>query len=89
MRHELEREPSVAERADLELIYSRAIDDQLDAGYGSCALGDPRIAEMVLATVLEKRGVEMALEAVAVMPNHLHLVLSPLEGLLCLKSCNR
>lgn len=65
--------------AELELVHALRVDEQLDRGYGSCILGDPRVAAMVLAAVRYFDTERYELIAACVMPNHLHLVLRPLE----------
>ncbi len=53
-------------------------DDYLDAGYGSCILREPVIAEIVQQSFLHFDGVRYRLFAWVVMPNHVHVLFQPL-----------
>jgi REP element-mobilizing transposase RayT len=54
-------------------------DQHLDSGSGQCWLGDPRIAEMVEASLLYFDGERYRLVAWCVMPNHVHTVIAPIN----------
>ena len=47
---------------------------------GSCVLGKPQAAEIIEAALGYFQGARYALHAWVVMPNHVHLVVSPAEG---------
>ncbi len=47
---------------------------------GSCLLGEPVIAAMVEATLVHFQGERYALSAWCVMPNHVHVVVTPFDG---------
>ena len=49
----------------------------LDQGYGSCALRDVRVAQMVQDALLHFDSERYWLSAWVVMPNHVHLLLTP------------
>jgi putative DNA methylase len=55
------------------------MDDRLDAGSGRCLFSDPRNASMMAAALLNFDGVHYNLGAYAVMPNHVHALVQPLE----------
>jgi REP element-mobilizing transposase RayT len=55
-------------------------EEYLDAGYGSCILRIPAIAEMVQNSFLKFQGERYRLFAWVVMPNHVHVLFRPLEG---------
>jgi REP element-mobilizing transposase RayT len=57
-----------------------AIDDLLDEGIGSRTLGDPDSAAMVEADVLHFHRIRYRLHSWVVMPNHVHVLLTPSEG---------
>ena len=76
----------VLERWNLELTHDRIknaavvrerIERYLDQGYGACALGNKRVAEMVQESLLHFDGERYWLSAWVVMPNHVHLLLTP------------
>ena len=56
----------------------RAWDEYLAAGYGSCVLREPVIAEMVQKAFLHFDGERYRLFAWVVMPNHVHVLFQPL-----------
>src|SRR6267142_1989844 len=55
----------------------RRIEHYLDQGYGSCALRDARIATLVQESLLHFDAERYRLLAWVVMPNHVHLLLTP------------
>lgn len=52
----------------------------LDRGLGRCYLRDPRIARVVADALWHFAGVRYRLRVWCVMPNHVHVVFSPLRG---------
>ena len=52
----------------------------LDACLGSCCLRLPECAEVVEAVLLHMEGTQYRLLAWVVMPNHVHVVFQPLDG---------
>ncbi len=58
-------------------VLRRRIEHYLDQGYGSCALRDARIAAVVQQSLLHFDGERYRLSAWVVMPNHVHLLLTP------------
>jgi hypothetical protein len=76
----------VLERWNQELTHDRIknaavvrqrIERYLDQGYGACALGNKRVAQMVQQSLLHFDGERYWLSAWVVMPNHVHLLLTP------------
>ena len=61
-------------------VLRKRIDAYLDQGYGACSLGEPRVASMVQASLLHFDGERYRLSAWVIMPNHLHLLLTPRDG---------
>jgi REP element-mobilizing transposase RayT len=55
----------------------RRIEHYLDQGYGSCALKDASIATVVQESLLHFDGERYRLLAWVVMPNHVHVLLTP------------
>ena len=72
-KRELAGEPNVNGDSALR----RRIDAYLDQGYGGCALRDGRVATMVQDSLLHFDGERYKLSAWVIMPNHVHLVLTP------------
>ena len=59
--------------------FSVRMDRWLDDGHGECLLRNLEAAEIVAETLRQDEGVEYALHACVVMPNHAHAVFSLLE----------
>jgi REP element-mobilizing transposase RayT len=55
------------------------IDRRLDGGMGSCWLKEPAVARMVEAAIIHFDGQRYRLLAWCVMPNHVHVVIEPLD----------
>lgn len=58
----------------------KRIDSALDAGYGECWLREPRIGKLVEDALLHFDGQRYQLHAWSVMPNHVHVLATPLHG---------
>jgi len=56
------------------------IQDWLDAGYGSCALSQKPIQELVAGALGYFNGERYRLGDVVLMPNHVHVLVMPAEG---------
>jgi REP element-mobilizing transposase RayT len=74
------RELSPDEEKRLVKLYSERIESYLDAGHGGCWLRDPNIGGIVAGALSHFDGERYHLHAWMVMPNHVHAVLTPLEG---------
>jgi REP element-mobilizing transposase RayT len=61
-------------------IRRQRIEAYLDQGYGSCYLKDPKIAEQMQTSLFHFDGERYRLHAWVVMPNHVHFMLTPMEG---------
>jgi len=68
--------PSKTESA----LWFRTYDSQLDVGYGACLLRMPWAAKVVQDCLLFETDVKYDLDAWVVMPNHVHLLVRPYEG---------
>ena len=60
--------------------FSGRIEQWLDAGYGSCILAEPEISQIVAGALTHFEGERYRLDAWVVMPNHVHVIVTPLEG---------
>jgi REP element-mobilizing transposase RayT len=63
--------------SNMDAVLRRRIERYLDQGYGSCALRDARVAAMVQKSLLHFDGERYRLSAWVVMPNHVHMLLTP------------
>ncbi|MFN8635366.1 MAG: transposase [Chloroflexota bacterium] len=64
-------------RPSLATLERQRIEDYLNRGIGPIWLGDPRIGSLVEAAFLFFDGSRYRLHAWVVMPNHVHIVLTP------------
>ncbi len=63
-----------------EIEYHRKIDRYLDKSHGECWLRNRRIAELVKSTLYYHHSKKYKLIAYVIMPNHVHILIKPLEG---------
>jgi hypothetical protein len=61
--------------------FRAATDRWLDAGHGSCVLARPPMQKLVLDAILAQDGKTYRLDAVVVMPNHVHVLLGEWKDL--------
>lgn len=73
-RDELAKVPA----GKLGLERRKRIEHALDRGYGNAHLADPRIALIVEGTFLRFHEVKYGLHAWTIMPNHVHVIATPL-----------
>ena len=55
-------------------LFSDRLHDWLDAGRGSCLLRDPHLSQIVLDALLHFDGSRFRLDALAIMPTHVHVL---------------
>jgi REP element-mobilizing transposase RayT len=67
-------------RRDLVAWYTSEVDSALDQHVGASWLRDRRVAELVERAIRFFQGDRYALHAWCVMPNHVHVVVQPLES---------
>lgn len=60
--------------------FNRKLNSYLDEGHGSCALRDPHCQRIILDGWKHFDGARYELGDLVVMPNHVHLLLTPLPG---------
>jgi REP element-mobilizing transposase RayT len=76
--------PKVLEKWRIEMpddiAFRKTIEGYLDSGYGECWLRDDRVASVIEETLLFHHRKKYTLEAWVLMPNHGHVVLTPLSG---------
>ncbi|MCA9731518.1 transposase [candidate division KSB1 bacterium] len=61
-------------------LYAKRIQSWLDAGIGACWLQQPEIGKMVAEALQHFRGQRYDLTAWVVMPNHVHVLVTPYDG---------
>lgn len=66
--------------AEEELERRKRIEAALDAGYGQCHLKQAEIATLVEQALLHFDGTRYRLHAWVIMPNHVHVLITPLHG---------
>jgi len=79
----LQEHPEPHSQADREEYHSRFTDQLqkwLDAGYGKCLLRQPQISKLVEEALGFFDGERYLLGTYVVMPNHVHVLVRPLEG---------
>ena len=60
-------------------LFGGKLEQWLDAGFGSCVLRDVECREIVERTLLHFDGLRYRVHAFVVMPNHVHVLFSPIE----------
>jgi len=60
--------------------WRRRVEEWLDTGAGDAWLRDPRISQLVEDALLHFDGMPYRLHAWVVMPNHVHVLFTPMEG---------
>jgi REP element-mobilizing transposase RayT len=68
-----------AREAEYHRIFSTEIDRLMDKGHGSCALRRPAVRAIVSDSLAKFDGSRYAIHASVIMPNHVHLLMSPAE----------
>ncbi|HWQ32733.1 MAG TPA: transposase [Blastocatellia bacterium] len=75
-----EKELEHLSREDFNEEQRKRVDAYLDQGYGSCYLRQDEIARIVQENLLHFDGQRYRLQAWVVMPNHVHVLFTPLPG---------
>jgi REP element-mobilizing transposase RayT len=70
---------SASEEKRLEILFSEKIESKLDAGVGRCHMANPRVADVVAATLQHFDAARYHLYAWCVMPNHVHALFRLLD----------
>ena len=61
--------------------FSSRIDQALDSGHGACLLAEPEHAAAVADTLARQDSVNYILHSWIIMPNHVHILMSPVAGI--------
>jgi len=76
----LERKIEALPEEQQDIERRRRIEAWIDAGHGSCVLGEPILAAMVQDSLLFFDAQRYRLLAWVVMPNHVHVLFQPMSG---------
>jgi len=68
------------EEREYRRLFHGRLDDWLDAGHGACVLRDPHCAGIVADAFRHFDEARYLLASFVVMPNHVHVMLAPLNG---------
>jgi len=77
---QLDRPLSEDEENRLQHLHSERVEAYLDAGHGACWMRQPGIAQIVADALRFFDGQRYRLHAWCVMPNHVHVILTPTAG---------
>ena len=66
------------DRAEYFRLFTERIQNWLDAGFGCCILARPKVKSMVEEALAYFDGTRYALDESVVMPNHVHVLVTPL-----------
>ncbi len=69
-----------AAQEEYDNLFCAVMDKWIDAGYGECVLKDKRIRDVVTDVILYSDGVKYDIYAFVIMPNHVHILLTPRDG---------
>ena len=75
-----EKEIRLTEPAKHKLELRKRIENYIDQGYGSLWLADERVASVVQKALLHFDGKRYFVHAWVIMPNHIHVLLTPTQG---------
>ncbi len=68
------------EQEQFEELFSERVNGWLDEGAGSCCLREPELAAHIAETLLHFDGERYELDEWVIMPNHVHVLVKPLEN---------
>src|SRR5688572_28143390 len=63
-----------------DVQFRKTLEKFLDAGYGACFLKEPPVAQIVADSLKFHDGTKYDLSSWVVMPNHLHFLVNPFQG---------
>jgi REP element-mobilizing transposase RayT len=69
-----------AQRAEYEQLFTERMQEWLDAGSGECWLAGAGVARVIETTLRHFEGERYRLGAFVIMPNHVHVLVTPLGG---------
>jgi len=75
------REASANNGEEGKVLFRKNVENYLDKGHGSCLLRDERVAKLVEDSLLFHHEKKYRLTAWVIMPNHVHLLATPLVNI--------
>ena len=69
-----------SEQVQFDELFSEQVNSWLDEGAGACILGKPEISQIVADTLTHFEGERYELDEWVIMPNHVHVLVTPLSG---------
>ena len=75
------RQETEAQGEDGKILFRKRVENYLDKGCGSCFLRDNRIAKLTEDSLLFHHNKKYKLTAWVIMPNHMHFLTTPFEGI--------
>ena len=69
-----------ATQAEYETVIGGVMEEWIDAGYGECLLKDKRVRDIIAGSIMHFDGERYGIHAFVIMPNHVHVLLSPRNG---------
>ncbi len=75
------REASANKGEEGKVLFRKNVENYLDKGHGSCLLRDERVAKLVEDSLLFHHEKKYRLTAWVIMPNHVHLLATPLVNI--------
>ncbi len=64
-------------RDEIAALFSAQLEEELDVGHGSCVLRESPLSEIVEKTLLYKDTEDYWLDQYVIMPNHVHVLVTP------------
>jgi REP element-mobilizing transposase RayT len=61
-------------------LFHERIEKWLETGYGSCVLKQKNILQIIVNTLKYFEGKKYVLDSFVIMPNHIHIIVTPLAG---------
>ena len=80
-REQLKKESEVNNSFDVDSAFRQRVEIYLDQGFGSCFLKEEKVAEIVQNALLFHDEKKYKLQSWVIMPNHIHFLLTPNQGI--------
>ena len=71
---------AITASAKVYTLYSENVEKYLDSGHGACLLRSDGALAVVTETLNHDDGVKYRIHAYGVMPNHVHVIVEPFDG---------
>ena len=67
-------------KKEYDETFTAVIDKWIDAGYGECILAERNVRDIVSTAIMHFDGERYDIHAYVIMPNHVHVLLTPRQG---------